>query len=189
MNNTIHSPVKDLPDILQRILKSLKYHKRDIVIRFKDKESVFGAGGDGRREFSVLVNLSTDQYETKYGSWGGANIFNRTNQVDLDQNEYALMPNLCVIKGSEGGYGTMASITFHPDNAIKMLPPKPELTGKQQTILYAYDSIKPGQYRKDELARCKATDQDIEEMIKLGLLKKDGRGIQITTMGKNARNK
>ncbi len=185
---TIYSKVSELPDVLVRALKSVRYGKKDISISTAEKVCILGAGGAGRREFAILVNLETGTFETLLGSWGGSNMFNPTNPVDLDSNYYELPVNGAVIKGSEGE-STFATITLHPNNMVKALPEKPELSELDRAILYAYGALKSGPYRKEQLERAGAKEQDVDSLVQRGLLKRTKVGVSITTEGKNARVK
>ena len=185
---TIHVAVKELPEVLQSTLRSIGYHKSDIGIEASETASLFDAGSDGRRGFAVLVDLTTGRSERHMGSWGGANIFNPTNSVDLDTNEYTLPPNGCVILGSEGYKGVFASIVLNSQNVAKLLPVSTdEVSDKDRAILYAYGALKSGTYRQDELRRIKATETEISSLISRGYLKQNKVGIAITTLGKNNR--
>ena len=136
-----------LPDIIQSILKELSFNKKDIKINIKEEESLHCPGGDGRRAFAVLVNLSTNEYKIMMGSWGGANPFNPTNQVDLNDSYYKIPDNGAVIKGMEGN-GVSASITFSPSNIIKnVLPIEYSLSNEEKLVLGYFRGYKSS-YRK-----------------------------------------
>ncbi len=186
----MHVSTKELPEVIRRALREVNYSRNDIGVEGATKVSPSDAGGQGRRGFVLLLDLDTGATKLHQGSWGGANMFNQSNVVDLDQKSYPLPPSGAVIKGSEGGHGgVIATLYLNPENLAKLLPAKPlELTAKQRGILYAFGAIKAGEYRKEELRRCEAKEADVEELVKLKLLKRDGRGVTITTEGKNTRN-
>lgn len=179
--------VKDLPETLQSLLKACDYHRSDICVNVKETESLLCPGGSGYKGFTIIVNLSTGESRWLNGSWGGANMFNPTNAVDLDQTMYTLPNDCAIIKGTIGGTtgSTFASITIPPSNASKYLPESNTLSDKDKSILGVYRSYKPS-YRKDELYRIGCTQEDLDILISQGYLKRDGRGIQITTKGKNS---
>lgn len=183
---------KELPDALRAALRDSGYAKPDVSIEAKATASAFDAGGQGRKGFVVLVDLATGATQRHDGSWGGANIANESNVVDRDARSHPLAPNVAVINGSEGYGGVLASITIHPSNAAKLLHAAgPSLDATARGILYAYGAIKSGTYRRDALngvgVKDAETDPRVKALIELGLLKRDGRGIQITTEGKNVR--
>lgn len=184
---SLYASVGDLPEALQSALRQVSYHKKDIGLSSAEKISIRDCGGDGRRGFVILVNLTTNEQEIHWGSWGGSNMFNPSNSVDLDDNEYVIPKDGAVIRGSISGGPTYATITLHPDNLVKLLPSKVELSEKERGILNAYGSLKSGPYRKEELHRLRATDADVDALVGKGLLKRTKVGVSITTEGKNHR--
>lgn len=183
----VYGPVKELPEVLRRALKSVDYGAKDINIDTAEKISAIQAGGQGKRCFVILVNLLAETFETHYGSWNGANCWNPNNSVDLDDKEYPIPLNGAVIKGSEGYPRTFASITLHPENIIKALPEAVELTEEERGVMYAYGALKSGPYRQSYTAGKEAV---VERLIQRGLLKRNAAGsVQITTAGKNSRQR
>lgn len=182
--------VSDLPECLIRALKSVGYGKQDIEILPREKTSISYAGGSGRRGFAILVNLSNGEYKTHTGSWGGANAFNPENQVDLNTENYPIPENGAVILGSEGNK-TFATIYLNPKNVLAALSEGDVLSDIERKIMYAYGCLKSGPYRNEELARCgikdPKNDPNVLSLMERKFLKKDGRGIQMTTEGKNTR--
>src|SRR5258708_7518672 len=122
--------LKDLPDTIVSALSSVGYHSKDINVEAQETVSMFDSGGAGRRGFVVLVDIATGRCERHLGSWGGSNMFNPRNAVDLDTQERAIIPGMAVIKGSEGER-TYATLYLHPDNLVKMLPAKPEVSDRE----------------------------------------------------------
>lgn len=182
----MHVIIKELPESLQSVLRTVGYRKKDISVVVKEKESLHVSGGAGLKGFAIVVDLATGEKKRFDGSWGGANMFSPTNAVDLNDEKYTLPHNCAVVKGHIGSY-TYATLTVAPSNAAPWLSSGDGLvTEKERAILYAYGSLKSGPYRRDELARIKATESEIESLVSRGLLKKDGRGIQISTLGKNS---
>lgn len=183
--NTIVTEIKALPDSLQSALRSLGYKSKDINVIIQDTCSLSDAGGSGRKGFSCLVNLQTGEHETLRGSWGGANMFNPNNRVDTDTQSRILGENLAVIKGSIGEY-TFAQIYIGNKNVVPNLLTEEKLDLNSRQVLYCY-RLKSA-YRKDELDRLNKTNAVIQitnDLIKNGYLKKDGRGMSLTTKGKN----
>ena len=180
-----HIQVKELPKSIQSLLHSLEYFRKDIEVKIQDTVSLHCSGSEGRKGFSAVLNLSTGEKEVLWGSWGGANMF-VDNRVDSDTRSIPIGENVAVIKGSQGHHGTWATIYIGKNNVLPCLPSGEQLPLKQRQILYCFNAIKAGTYRKEELARVKATYAEIDALVESGHLKKDGRGIQITTLGKNA---
>jgi hypothetical protein len=153
-----------------------------------------GPGGDGLREFCAILDLSTGERKIEHGSWGGANMFNPNNRVDLDEKSYVIPPNFVVVKGHQGGgRGTYAYVVVRPDMVTPWLPAKSVLSKRQQYIidvLKGYNS----QGRKDEFNRWDSkfkrvppSADEFKALEELGLLKITKSGaISLTTTGKNA---
>ena len=182
----MYIPVKDLPPALQSALAAVDYAKKDVEVNAADKVSIQVGGGQGSKGFAIVVNLMTGQHKVMEGSWGGANMFNPRNQVDLDRNEHTIPEGGAVVKGTMGYGGTWAVIYVHPASLAPLLPTqKSELTEKQRKILAVFKQL-ISSARKEYLHRLKATQQDIEELIAGGYLKRNAAGsISITTLGKN----
>lgn len=180
---------KDLPDTIQSALRALNYHRHDIDVDTAERVSLHDAGSAGRRGFVALVDLASGETRVSRGSWGGANIANPDNPVDLDTSLHELPEGGAVIRGSEGGDRPVyATVTLNPRNVMPWLSaPAEELTDKERKILEAYGTLKAGEYRKQALREAKATEADIDALVSRGLLKKTGAGVQITTAGKNTR--
>lgn len=178
---------KSLPEALKSALKKVDYHKPDIDVEVAEEESPLSAGGDGYKGFCIVVNLSSGESVVKWGSWGGANMFNPGNQVDLDQKYYRIPPDGAIIGGCIGGReGTWATITISPANANPTLLPAPcEITKKEKAILEVMGYV--SSYRKQELARIEATTEEIESLVARGFIAKKGNGLGLTIKGKNAK--
>jgi hypothetical protein len=180
----MYSKVRDLPTSLQRALSSVGYGRPDIGIRTALEESVACPGGSGYCGFAVIVDMSTGETRKLVGSWGGANMFNQDNRVDLDTQPHTMLPNVAVITGHIGGdRPTYATITIHPDNTVKMLPAVTELTTEEAYTLTAFGYI--GEYRKRMLARHGSA---LDTLVSKGLVKRNKAGAcSITTEGRNAK--
>lgn len=184
----MYSKVKDLPETIQSALSSLGYTRADIELKVKESISPFIGGGDGYRGFCVILDIVTGEKDVKLGSYGGSNAFNPGNQVDCDTACYKIPANTAVIKGSSGGgHPVSASITLSPDNVIKALPLKTELTPREKWLLYVLKAY-TSQGRKEEFRRNNdiPTLADLKRLEGLGFLKVNKAGAaQITTEGKN----
>lgn len=186
----MHIQVKELPQPLQDALKSVEYYAKDVAVEDKERTNVNDYGGDGYQAFTCIVNLHTGRYETTWGSWGGPNMFNPHNAVDLDNKLYAIPVGGAVINGRRGGTArrTYASVYVHPDTLTPLLPASVDLTPVEKACLYAYDCLKSGPYRQQELLRAQVSSNLIESLVQRGFLKRNKSGsVQITTEGKNAR--
>lgn len=183
----IHSKVKDLPETIQAALRSIGYHRQDITIEGRQDIDPGVVGGAGRKGFCMIVNMTTGEKKTLFGSWGGSNMFNSGNQVDNDRKSYDIPPNFCVIKGSIGDK-TYASMYIRPSNMVMFLPAKVELEPRDRWLLYTFDALtSPG--HKDEWRRRNdpPSEDDLNRLASLGYLKRAKNGAtSITTDGKNA---
>jgi len=177
---------KSLPGFVQAYLKTLGYHRRDIKIETTDTISPLGAGGAGLRGYFAVINLETEDCNVTKGSWGGANMFNPQNQVNLDGGEYIIPINGLVIKGCEGNHN-FATIYVGSSNVTAFLPASDSVFDRQSVILGIFGSYKSA-YRREEFRRAGITDSEIAELVANGHLKQNKSGArQLTTKGKNAR--
>jgi hypothetical protein len=170
----------DLPDSIRTALKSVGYGKSDIEVNIQDSVSLFDAGSDGRRGFAIIINLSSGESEIRYGSWGGANAF-VTNVIDADDRSHKLGHNCAVVRGSEGYGSTYASLYLDPSNVLPCLKSVETLDEEKMKVLLAFKSLTSAG-RKGILF---GKDKIINELVELGYLSKSGRGLSITTSGKN----
>ena len=168
----MHVKTKELPKSVQSLLKRVGYHKHDISIEATETVSPGSAGGAGLRYYFAALNLATGKSDVTYGSWGGANMFNPQNQVDLDNQEYRIPENGLVVKGCEGAY-SYATIYVAPMNVQQFLPAPVDITDKERAILNAFATLKSGPYRAETLARIGATDADFAGLVDKKLLKQN----------------
>ena len=186
--------VRDLPLPIQKALKSVKYGRKNIQIQESRTYQMSGSSGDGRKAFTIAVNLGTGKYQIEWGSWGGPNMFNPQNSVDLDTKPRPIPPNNVVISGNIGGR-TWAYIEAHPDNLTKLLgagDDDAKLTEQQMIALSIIGGIKGG-YRREYFERNNLGDYSPENplvisLAKLGLINVMRNGaMKITTKGQNVR--
>lgn len=185
----MHAKVKDLPSSLRAALNSVGFHKSDIEILAAERVTLSGGGaGAGQRDFTCAVNLETGASASTYGSWGGANAFNQTNVVDLDDREHEIPVNGALIKGSEGGgHPTMARVYVRPETLAPMLSSVPVLCPEEIAALWCHRALKGGSYRSEALKEHCVTLEHVDRLVEAGLLKRNSAGAtQITTEGKNA---
>ena len=188
MDNTVFVQVKTLPHTVQKALHACGYRKADIAIKGRESFTLESAYGSGYRAFAVVLNMETGESKTFNGSWGGSNPF-ESRRVDTDESEHSIPVNGAAITGQCGGTGGKVSARLYvrPDALPKYLPETINLSDKSKGILYAFNSLKAGFYRQDELTRMGATDSDIANLVTLGLIKVNKAGSKaITTEGKNA---
>lgn len=180
--------VKELPKPLQKALKAIGYKKRDISVEPKDKAFLQHLAGEGYRSITAVVNLATGKYEIHKGAWGGPSPYDPRG-VDMDQKLHAIPPNGAVIVATEGGnHPVHGWIYVHPQSIAPILPGGADTTERQRSILKLWGYI--SSYRKEEMRHMKVTDKEIDELVKMGMLKKNKRGAtSITTKGKNEMRK
>jgi len=102
--------VKEIPSgAVRRALSHVNYNKRDIEVTAATSYTMSaGGGGAGQRDFVAVVNLDSGEFDLKYGSWGGQNMF--VKSIDDDDERRALDDHTAVIKGSAShtaGYATI----------------------------------------------------------------------------------
>jgi len=181
---------KDLPQGIRNVLKEVDYGRRDIRVIPSNTYSPVDPGGEGRRGFTAVVDLGTGRYKLEWGSWGGANMFNPKNQVDLDDKNYPIPMNGAVVKGFIGGT-PYASVYVNPDNLQKLLPSETqvELSEDEKKALKIIKSYKAGSrgeaFGREGLGKYDPKNPIIVKLLGEGLVKLTGVGLQITLSGKN----
>lgn len=183
--------VKNLPPSLQKALREVHYGKKDIKVEPAATYMVQGGSGAGQRAFAVAVDLASGQTKVLKGSWGGENAFER-RQVDVDRTQYPLPFNGAVIVGVEGGGQPVYAVVYvNPANLQALLPSGADeaLPDNEIKALQIIKSMKPGyrgQYFMDnDLGPYTAQNPTLLALVKKGLVKATGAGIQITTAGKS----
>ena len=186
--------VKDLPAPLIAALKEVGYGRRDIRVETATSYSPGGAGGDGFRSFSVAVDLDTGHSKVLWGSWGGANMFNPQNQVDLDDKSYPLPTNGAVVKGTTGGSRPVyAYIVVNAANMAKLLPASDvaELTPQEMKALHSIGGLKSSgradEFRRNGLGEYGPANPLVKALVEKKMLKVSPSGITLTLDGKNVR--
>ena len=180
----------DLDAEIRDALSAVKYHRKDIAVHVQQSVTPARAGGNGYRAFTILVDLAAHKYEIHWGSWGGANMFNVVNPIDLDRAPRTLPGNgLAIIGRIGGGRPTWAIIFIPPSMVARILPSTagPELSPELINALYCHTAIKGGAYRREELRRRNVSADTIDQAVALGLILRNKAGAcQITTDGRNA---
>jgi len=188
MMRPVYAKVRDLPEPIQRVLREVRYGRPDIAVEPREKVSRANMGGDGRKGFVAVVDMATGQSKIEWGSWGGPNMFNPHNAVDLDRTLYAIPPNVAVIEGSIGAK-TYATVSVRPDAMAPLLPAATDLTEKEKTILTQFARFTSAG-RKNEWERYPETrpyEFELKSLAERGLLKRAKNGATaITTEGRNA---
>lgn len=193
----IYVKTRDLPDTVRAVLKELNYNRRDIEIQVSTTFSPSVVSGDGLRAFLAIVNIATGQRHIEWGSWGGPNIFNPQNPVDLDTSRRAIPPGAAIIKGSKGGSRPVyAYIITHP-SSVPLLSSGdngPELSDKERAALDIIGGLVSGyrkvyEFQRRGLGEYGATNPYIQSLAQKGLVVVTKSGIQITTEGRNMRGR
>ncbi len=187
----MYAKVRDLPDSVQTALSSVSYGAADIEVRAAEKVSPQVAGGDGKRGFVVLIMLATGEIKALVGSWGGSNMFNLQNQVDLDSADYPVPDGVAIIKGTIGYPRTFATLYLAPSNVAKLLPAPATLDPRDRWILYTFSGLNSmGRRNEWERKSDHPSETDLNRLAAAGYLKRSKNGAtQITTEGKNALNR
>lgn len=186
---TMHVVVADLAQPIQAALEAVGYRRKDIRVSASTSVVLGGSAADGYRAFTALVDLAAGRHEVMWGSWGGPNMFNRTNAVDNDHRPYALPANGVAITGRKGGTQPVsAQVHVHPQLLARMLPAGPEQAlGKLEMDALACFVGFTSAYRKERMARLGITNAVLDGLVAKGLLKRTKSGAtSVTTAGKNA---
>jgi hypothetical protein len=158
----------------------LNIKKRDIELEAKTQVSPqVLSTSEGSQGFLILINLQNNDVKTILGSFGGSNMFNMNNSVDLDKSMYSIPENGVVIKGSRYGGPTYAYLLINPNNMANFLPEFSELTPLEAKILHFIQyKAKRGFKFKEEI---------IQPLIEKGYVTRSPKGlVRITIDGKNA---
>lgn len=197
----MYQKTTELPKIIQDALYSIGYRKPDVKIDVTESVSIHSSGSQGYRSFALILNLSTNEQKKFYGSWGGANAFNTSNQVDLDDTEHQIPADGLVIKGFESVGPVHATIYVSSKNVSLQLPEtKDELSQDEKQVLYVLQAYKAfarkdyltGRFAEDKRQGFRVmSDLDLssayQSLNKKGFIKINKAGsISITTEGKNA---
>lgn len=185
----MHVEVKELPSVLREALDAVNYGARDIRVVQQERVDLQVNPSDGQRGFGVLVDLEKHSWKRFVGSWGGANMFTKT-EVDNSTGSAVLPPHGCIIKGTMGYPRTFATL-YVSQEAIKLLPAAgvdEDLAEGEQKVINAYCGYTSA-YRKELLMRGTIKQEDIDSLVEKGYIKRSKNGAtQITTKGKNARS-
>ena len=139
---------KELPPILRHVLKQVGYNCPDVEVEVAEEVQPFYPAGQGSRAFVIPVNLLTQQYEIRSGSWGGSNMFTPPAVPDDSRAPAVLIPpNGAIVIGSSGHWAT-ARIYISPQTAAPLLPEAPKLTKEELVALYCHEALKCGEPRR-----------------------------------------
>lgn len=190
--NSIYTNVSDLPSMIQSALCSVGYGRKDIQVETRESVSPLGGGGGGIRDFVCIVDLNTGTHKKEYGSWGGPNPWS-AKRIDNDRNEYTIPPNVCVLKGHEGGGRPVyCTLIVRPDMVVPWLPAPKTLTKRQQFIIDVLKKYNP-RGRKENFnrgSRVPPSDAEMQTLQGMGLVKINKAGaVSLTVEGKNAVSK
>lgn len=189
----MHVETSQLPRAIQAALAEVGYGRKDIGVSAAESFTPSVGGGQGYKGFCAIVDLATGERRVSWGSWGGSNMFNPTNIVDLDTEAKPLLPNLAVIKGQiGGGHPAYASVTVHPSTLAPLLPPATDVTAQEKracAIIAGYKSFARAEYFASAgLGEYGPTNPVIVACAAKGLVKVNkGGAVAITTAGRNAR--
>lgn len=166
-----------------------------IVEEFRGPLRVNSYWEGGSRDEYCLVDLET------YKAWqvpASHPYFDRKSDGErcgmLELNE--LPPNTCLVHGGHFcGKPRHFTIQLRLENMQKLIPdsPGPTVSDCACDALVAIDSIKGGQYRRDEFSRrglglYHVDNPLIQELLQAGLVKANKRGaISVTLEGRNYR--
>lgn len=187
----VYVAVKDLPDFFRKPLREVSYGRKDIEVRQGSKYEASFPADDGCKAFTCVINMASGQYKVEWGSWGGANMFNPRNPVDLDRTPRSIPTNGAVLQGERcGGRPVYASITVRPDAMNKLIEAPTEVTLDERKALNACrykSSYRADEFWKQGLGEYSLKNPLIQSLLEKGMLKATRSGaISVTVKGKNA---
>lgn len=190
----IHVETKTLPDSLQRALRAIGYGRADIGVRPTESYTQWAPSGQGQRAFTMAVNLATGDRTVAQGSWGGPNMFNPSNAVDLDSELRPLPPGFAIVQGTQG-YKPSATVMIHPSNAAPLLPATAELSEREQYLVNVFVGLN-SHGRKEHFARRSGehggppSEVELLALADRGFITRNKAGaVAVTTAGRNARTR
>lgn len=194
MSQPVYISPSQLPPVVAQAIRVAGCPLREsIPVYVRDTESMHAVSGDGCRGFTILVKLDTGETETVWGSWGGANPFERGSHdsVDADTTPRPLPVNGCIVKGYVGGSkGGRCSLTIHPSNAVKLLPVKGSVSERDGLLLSVYAGLN-SRGRKEYFDRHPSavpTQAELQSLADRGFIKLAKNGaVTITPDGRNNR--
>lgn len=181
--------VNELPQSIQRALRSVNYNRKDIEVEVGETFSAPGAFGSGHRARVMVVNIATGAAQYEEGSWGGGNPFEH-RPVDQPSGSSKLPAGFVALTSSHSKFWTLH---VNPANAAKLLPEakSTDLTIREMWILHAHKGLTSAG-RKDEFRRGAREmggppkPEEIQSLAQKGLIKVNAAGSsQITTEGRN----
>lgn len=178
--------VKDLPQSIRDVLKTLKYHRREIVVIPQERVVLGSSGGNGYRAFVAIVNVETGIHRIERGSWGGPNMFSKSNAVDNDNTPHAIPENGAVIIGNEGGGRPVyATIYVNPSMISGFLPVEKDVVSAREKRIIAVVRSYTGTDRDREFSMMGVKQNEVDELIRRQLLGRTAKGsVTITNRGK-----
>lgn len=185
-----HVPVRELPRFLVKILADKgRYKRRDIEVIPSPTVDLGIPAFEGNRNYAILVNLGTQQHKTLLGEYSGG-----MGQSAIDRpGSYNIPSNGAVVVGEYGGRGSFARIYIHPDNVAALIEDSGgvELPEDEKYAL-TYIAMFNSRGRRDAfsdkgLGSYGPSNPLILSLAQKGLVKVTGRGVRITTQGKNVR--
>lgn len=185
MYKQVYAILSELPAVLHH------YKNTSVPVAVTDElVSVNTSAGDGYREIIRIFNLNTGKSIDHVGDWGGASYF-RTKSIDHTGVEYEIEPHIMIAIISQGGtnahqYGRVSQVYIHPDRF--QIKEAVSLTDDQLKMLnvMCYTSGYRAEYARNYKVGSPTPDNPlVVELIKLGLVKKAGKGVSLTAEGRN----
>lgn len=187
MNRSTHVPIKELPDAVRAALAAVDFHQVDIPIDITDTVSPQECAGDGEKPFFIVVDLANSAHEIMWGSWGGANMFNPRNRVDLDGTHRPIPPGQLFIKGHISSRPTWATLYISPADVSRMLPPPPPPLNNREALILGIFVQLNSKGRKEYLLNHHINQSEVDSLVSQGFLTKNKTGaIGVTTLGRNS---
>lgn len=184
--------VAELPVSIQKALESAGYHCKDVPVEVRETFEPRPPSAEGRRGFCAACRLDDGaQFEMRWGSWGGSNMFTKT--IDDVEGSYEIPEFVAFVTGFSNagpGYPGYAVVHISPKNMNpKLLPAKADVTEREAKILAIFKSLKSS-YRQQYLDRMKATPEEVTALVTRKFLNRNAAGAtSLTTEGRNAAGK
>jgi hypothetical protein len=182
--------VKDLPDAVKNLFKKIRVRPSDVEVRPSASYNLgmASAYGDGYRGFGYVINLVTGEYKAWESPWG---------MLIPDQKAMPIPVNGAVVIGQQGGTRRGMRVSYlliNPQNMGLILPQEKIDLSKEEEKALAVINEYNSRGRKEEFPRFglgeySSNNQYVKRLLQKGLLIKKGRGLRVSTSGKNLAKK
>jgi hypothetical protein len=181
--------ISQLPAIIAPLLRAGKINTPDIRLTGNDEPYVAPISNDGQRCTQHHVNVATGEVKTFVGSWGGANMFERTidhvkSKITLGDDEYIVRCYTGYPRASAVVECNMKTFETYKTDSVDMTDK--EAKGLS-IVCHCSSSYRKESWRRDVGGAYDAAHAVVVSLVEKGLVKVAKNGsISATVAGKMA---